>query len=95
MGLQFFSGLEFMMAQQTHDISIAESSHLNLEAGKREAHWEWHRSFETSEPYPSDTPSDKAKPPNASRIVPLRENQVFQMYEPMGAFLFKHHSGIP
>lgn len=34
----------------------ANSSHSDPQTRREQAHWEWHKSFETLKPTPSDTP---------------------------------------
>jgi hypothetical protein len=67
-GLMISRGLEFD-GRARHDVSIAETTYLDLQAGKREAHWEWHKSFGTSRLFPSD-------------IAPLRRPNLLILPEP-------------
>lgn len=60
-------------------------SHLEVEpqgsGGEKGRDPEWHESFKTSKPAPSDTPSKKATPPNPSQTFPPS----IQTHEPIEA----------
>lgn len=65
----------------------AKPSHLNPNVGDRE-HREWHTSFKTSEPTPSDTSTANKTIPSFFQTLPPTGNQYLK-HKPMGAIFIQ------